>query len=757
MKSRIHRGFIGSVLLLPFLLLFQMSAWAQHIRTDSTRVVPKKLWYERFNPYLTDTLLQPVPLSRALFHDKIDNEQRKADAADGKTDGRVSVAGKPAATAHYTHALINRVDSLQVMVENMPAVDRDDVATQQQKIQALRAIWELLRQYATDPRPTPEFYDSLTLNMHDLIVAVNENKALDYVLANPDIYTLDNSRVLLDNKPEARAFIYEAIAAGNPVLMLRRLEEFARDTFASRIISAAARKEPGIVFSYATSSNMLLKQAVYACRDPYVQAIVRTSAESEAPLRALPFISYLYTSNRSIEEIDSIAANPVQSFNALTHLRRSNEPDSRQLYTDAMEYRTLTDFVRTMNEMHDTTDVVRFRCIDSLSAMSLFYIMVYGREEIYTSSFLGTFRRMTERMGSIRGNQFLDSLHYDHFRSFIRLCAGYNTLSAFLATMDDTARNNVMSRFAGGLEHGRENDLEDAVNVADAIGSITDSALLVFLRQRIAENYEVCRKKESRKGMAVYQLLGMLAESSIGTVTDTAAAQVSRKLHIQPVNILPYTRIANDTGTVDERVFFYGDDDGQTAYRGFIDDYKKNPAWKIDSNQYWATITATGGHRVTMYANVPLTAPDDEKAIDSLDTYLAAMGIKPRFIIHRGHSYHVKSTLKRIDSNARIVVLGSCGGYQNVAKVLKSSPDAHIIASRQTGVGAINEPMTRAINTQLQEGKDINWITLWSELDEYFSHRPELNERYKDYVPPHRNLGVIFIKAYRQLMAVTDI
>src|SRR4051812_3261258 len=42
----------------------------------------KKKEAGRFNPYLADTLLQPVPLARVLFHDKISNEQKSADAAD---------------------------------------------------------------------------------------------------------------------------------------------------------------------------------------------------------------------------------------------------------------------------------------------------------------------------------------------------------------------------------------------------------------------------------------------------------------------------------------------------------------------------------------------------------------------------------------------------------------------------------------------------------------------------------------------------
>jgi hypothetical protein len=109
------------------------------------------------------------------------------------------------------------------------------------------------------------------------------------------------------------------------------------------------------------------------------------------------------------------------------------------------------------------------------------------------------------------------------------------------------------------------------------------------------------------------------------------------------------------------------------------------------------------------------------------------------------------ATLGRLNQHVKVVVLGSCGGYHNLANVLNRAPDAHIISSKQTGAMAINQPILNAINTRLLEGADINWITMWRDLDEYFLKRKALQEKYDDYVPPYKNLGAIFIKAYRQM------
>jgi hypothetical protein len=107
--------------------------------------------------------------------------------------------------------------------------------------------------------------------------------------------------------------------------------------------------------------------------------------------------------------------------------------------------------------------------------------------------------------------------------------------------------------------------------------------------------------------------------------------------------------------------------------------------------------------------------------------------------------------MKRIMPSARIVILGSCGGYNNINEVLTISNDAHIISSKQTGTMYVNDPILQSINGSLLAGKNIDWITLWKDLSAKFSG-VDAKEKFDDYIPPYRNLGAIFIKAYRKAM-----
>jgi hypothetical protein len=64
----------------------------------------------------------------------------------------------------------------------------------------------------------------------------------------------------------------------------------------------------------------------------------------------------------------------------------------------------------------------------------------------------------------------------------------------------------------------------------------------------------------------------------------------------------------------------------------------------------------------------------------------------------------------------------------------------------------VNGAIIKAMNTELLEGKDVNWISMWQELDTYFLKKPDAQDKFSDYVPPYKNLGAIFIKAYRKMM-----
>jgi len=252
--------------------------------------------------------------------------------------------------------------------------------------------------------------------------------------------------------------------------------------------------------------------------------------------------------------------------------------------------------------------------------------------------------------------------------------------------------------------------------------------------------------------MVIYNLLKVLFESA----DTTNKIDLVSQLGINSIYGQDYRSLTDDSGRVVQQVYFYGDEDkdGQHSYENFMKMFTNKKEWKVESNDEWTTIASLKGMPILIFANKPLLGPDDPdaKAQAELNDYLFAKNLKPTIVIHRGHSYHLQYTLKQLAPTAKIVVLGSCGGYNNLNEVLSVCEDAHIISSKQVGTRTVNEPILQAINKNLLAGTDIDWITLWNELSTRFKDKAS-KEKFADYIPPYKNLGAIFIKAYRKSMA----
>jgi hypothetical protein len=64
----------------------------------------------------------------------------------------------------------------------------------------------------------------------------------------------------------------------------------------------------------------------------------------------------------------------------------------------------------------------------------------------------------------------------------------------------------------------------------------------------------------------------------------------------------------------------------------------------------------------------------------------------------------------------------------------------------------VNDPVIHAIEKNIREGKDLKWETIWSNLNRQFKSAPRNYALFQDYIPPQKNMGAIFIKAYKRLM-----
>ncbi len=323
------------------------------------------------------------------------------------------------------------------------------------------------------------------------------------------------------------------------------------------------------------------------------------------------------------------------------------------------------------------------------------------------------------------------------------MAAGYNRLDTFLKTMPNSSET-LMRAFVSGLENSPT--LEDAVDVADSYGSIKNPALLNSMLRYVTDNEKRCIQNDNKRGQRIYNLLKTIFLSS----DDNNHIDLSKEIGIAPVFTVANSYLANDSGKIIEQVFFYGDKDGKESYASYMTSFPKTD-WKITTNKEWTEIKSIKGKPVWIYANLPLDNETDKDADAQKDLidYLEENNLRPSIVIHRGHSYHLQYTIEQLQESAKIIMLGSCGGYKNLKQILDYAPDAHIISTKQIGAKDVNKPIIEALNNTLRAGKNIDWRQMWNDLDVYFSKMPrDKRDLFDDYIPPHKNLGALFIKAY---------
>jgi hypothetical protein len=299
-----------------------------------------------------------------------------------------------------------------------------------------------------------------------------------------------------------------------------------------------------------------------------------------------------------------------------------------------------------------------------------------------------------------------------------------------------------MTAFVNGLE--KTNSLEDGVDIADSYASISETIkpLATRMLENVKQNYERNLAENNQRGIIMYNLLYKLFESA----DSSNHIDLSKEFGIPPVYGVSYDALASDSSRqVVIQVFFYGDQDGKNIFQGYLRQF--GSGWKRADTKQWVSFTSTKGKPIVIFANKPLPeeTDEDEEAQKALTAYLQEKDMEPSIVIHRGHSYYADYTIDKIQPSAKIVFLGSCGGYHLIHKVLQHAPDAHIIASKQIGKTVINQPFINLLMDKLQKGNNIDWIPFWRE----FSRQVTDKEGLEDYIPPHKNLGAIFIKAYK--------
>ena len=697
-----------------------------------------------------DTSKVEIPMSRVIWHENIDKEQKRTDKVDGKVDNFLKLTANEDLNIQITDVILREVDEMQIRIERGEGDNNF-------KIGQLRSLRELLQAIAGRAKEK-EIPPMIPLLFSSYEEVMNKQSAGQSVLAIFEKLPYQGTEILsgiftqLKEVQQIRNMAFLKKVQQNPSNILSGIAAFSDQPFADSLIEVAANKIPLEVYTYAQAIKTPAAQVIRRNTNPKVQTIARLSSIMNGTLY-LPFLDELLNNQLTIDDIRAVVENELAYYKLIVktqikyydRISTGDTPVLASVLFQMLERKATDVFVNVMNELHDSPDPVRMRVSDPLSSEEIYYLLVTTEEVIYTSTYTKLYDRMMTRFAGRRSDSLLMAVHFDKFKKFIKMAANYNRLDDFLKSMPEIRSNQLMYAFVQRLQ--KTSSLEDAVDVADSYGSITNVDLQNFLKRQVKDNYEKSLQEKDRRGEVIYNILLTLFKSAADTSINLSAL-----LGIPPVYKVDYNSITDDSGRVVQHVFFYGDEDGITSFRNFMGMFNGKPEWKVVTGKEWVTITSTKEKPYTIYANLPLDYKQDldAQAQAHLVEYLNKNNINPSFVVHRGHSYHLKYTLQQMLPSSRIVMLGSCGGYQNLAKILNVNEDAHIISTKQVGSYSVNEPILRALNEDIRNGRNIEWIPLWQQISASVKSDGRASELLKDYVPPHKNLGAIFIKAYRK-------
>jgi len=713
----------------------------------------------------TDTIT--IPVYRQYFHDQINENQKSFDLLDNQTDYKINVTDNNEINAVLTDVVFRKIDSIQDWIEldTFFSKNNDKIRLLKYLDLSLDKFQDLLKKkevsYIELPVVVEQIEDLIERKNSDLIIT-GIVKNLSFPLAKIITEAFYDSK---DNT-EAQKIIYFKYSKLHPETILNTITKYPNELFTDSLLQLASRLNPSQVYTFAQSTATPISKIIHNSNDKLTQLIVKLTYTSNA-LLFFPFLDDLFTGKKSIDNLQTFIGMKEDEYDSVgyykllvkTEIDYYNRMISQEKDTpiamfgsnglrETLKDKAIRHFINPINVLHNENNLsIRMKAIDPLSPQEIYFMIVMGESEIYTSSYKHSFNRMLQKLGAKPStDSLLLSVNFDFFKKFIKMTANYNRLDTFLRNMPKQNSTLLMKAFVANLD--KSENLEDATDVADSYSSINDINLQKTILNYVIENENQAQQQQNQKGTLIYNLLKniFLSEDSANHINITDIAGIASIYDIDK------SELQDDSGRIVEQVFFYGDEDGKLYFPQFLNSFSLKE-WRITKKEEWVEIKSIKGN-VNIYANLPLDydANLDDTAQAHLIDYLSENDLNPTVVVHRGHSYWLPGTIKRMPSSAKIIILGSCGGFKNLNKILAVAPNAHIISTKEIGAGDINRPIFNKLNQTLINNNKVIWKTLWADLNDLFTQDKNKNmrESWESYIPPYRNLGAIFIKAYNK-------
>lgn len=668
----------------------------------------------------------------------VKKELTRIDSMDGRVDGQVKFKIADEQVKLYKQVYFVFTDSMQNRINSSSKLSPS------QKRNLLYGLFMTLSEVNGRSYTFVNYYQRLLSHAYGLISA-EEKKAVESYLITDPLYSIKNIYFYKYNLA-AKHFLISS-SHTYPDEVLKMFYKFKDRPYKDTVVEVCAVIAPNVAKNYLIGETAI-KEILMNSSNQSIMGMRGFFAKYNVLSKGMVIVDDIVEGNITLEDAHTISLDKRMFLRKMIEIRNSDYAVAdysldEQLHTTSLEY------VRLINELHNEANPkIRFKCVDDFNWKELYTLIIYSEEEIFTSTFNGLFERLIFRIqqDKISGDRMLETMKYNRFRTFIKICANFGKLGEFLKTMPKDQSRMILTKFTNNLDKN-EGDLRSAINVANAFSSINDSNLLIYMRTNIEDEYKRVSYDKNTNGIAIYGLLKSLFVES-NKKDSSWYKSMANDYKLEAIDRIEKSKLFGIDGVHRQIHFFYDDEDGEASFASFIATFT-NSNYKITKKPRYVIIESTTGKKVKIYANLPKTELEGQS---DLDTIIKSFHSDIQMMVHRGHSYYAMNTIDQIPLNTKIVFLGSCGSYHNLHEVLNRSQNVHIISSKQIGAMSVNNPLLLNIAESVREGKNLVWRDVWKKTEGMIKNDKAAMERFRDYVSPDKNLGAIFLQAFTRLL-----
>lgn len=430
------------------------------------------------------------------------------------------------------------------------------------------------------------------------------------------------------------------------------------------------------------------------------------------------------------DNLDNEYARKYLSPEAIENLAETHEKKLKALNTGEL-----------LNRNHDLPTEQRFAPIKDYDSKQLFEQIAFGRQEMYTSTYLHVFDRLAGNLQTEKKNIY-DIADPKHAGSdvvvLLESATSYNRIDKAIQLIPKEKWGDVLTKFGEKINDG---NMSHAVSLAEIMQKMPDKDIKQQMEKFIQEQYNKAPEGKIKDSY------GVLA-SHYNQISGSKKIELKNpeKYNLPAITEIPNKDLLGKDGIHRQLLAFSDDNDGQYSYGQFLKKYKGNDKYKIEDKGDFVKITPVGASdtKMEIYANKPDKSPD--AIIKSIGGDKATVkDVEFDMVIHRGHSFNLDSTMKYFSSSNALMFVGSCGGYHNIEELLKIAPKGQIISTKEMGTALVNDPLLYDINEHIRKGEKIEW----KKEQDFLNNLG--NKSIEGYVLPHKNTAMLMQKKINEM------